>query len=206
MISHTATQLAQLKAGHFVTRLIKFQIGSTWYYLTNGDREFLFESQFYQPGFIKSIGDVEITSEPKINDNDIVIHTHDKTIQTAVLSDVWMNKQVTQYKVRHDAQQIAFFSKIEFQGLLSDYSISEKDNSITLKSSSIWADFEKQVGIRTNLQSHQRHYPGDTAMRHSANATKKVYWGKDNPNSSFSSNVSGGGNGNNPINPPTQPV
>lgn len=198
MIAHTAQQLADLKAGHLVTRLVKFEIGSTWYYLTNGDREFLYGGELYQPGSIKRLGDVEITSEPKTNDNEIVIHTHNNAIQTAMLSDVWMNKTITQYKVRHKADQTIILAKIEFQGLISDYSIDEKSNALTVTSSSIWADFDKQIGIRTNLQSHQKYFPGDTGMRHSANAIKKIYWGKDNPANTGNSYVSGGGVGSNP--------
>ena len=181
MIAHTAEQLAQLKAGHLVTRLVKMQIGDTWYYLTNGDREFSYFGRLYQPKLLSSISDIEITSEPTLSDVDIELNTQDRTIQDAILSDVWMNKPVTTYKVRHDGQHYVFFDKVEFQGLISSYSIDDNRKTLTLTVSSIWADYEKQVGIKTNLQSHQRHYPNDTAMRHSANAIKKIYWGKDDP-------------------------
>lgn len=181
MIAHTAQQLTQLKAGHQVTRLVKMQIGDTWYYLTNGDREFSYFGRLYQPKLLSSISNVEITSELKISNVEIKLNTQDRTIQDAILSDVWMNKPVIQYKLRHDAQHTVFMDKIEFEGLLSDYVLDTSVNILPLLFSSIFIDWEKQVGIKTNLQSHQRYYEGDTGMRHSAGAKDKLYWGKDDP-------------------------
>lgn len=194
MMSHTAQQLADLKAPHQIRNLVKFQIGNTWHYLTDSDLVIQYAGNDYLPGFLSedSIDDIEITSEPSTNDIDMQINTFNNLYLAAILSGGWMNKPVTIYKY-HSNKFGEILTKVAFEGFLSSYSLDEKNSQISLTVSSIWADYEKQVGIKTNITSHQRYYPGDTGMRHAANAKKKVYWGKDAPSSTSGGGGTGGG-------------
>lgn len=183
MISHTAAQLARLKDKPSINHLVQFQIGDTWYYLTDADIPIDYAGATYVPGYLDSeqIGDIEVTSEPKTNDISIDTQAHENTFVGLLLSGDWMNKPLTIYKHIWD-EQGAILTKNAFQGLLSDYELTEENNVASLVVSSIWADFEKTASIRTNPVSQQRYYPGDRAFEWAVQAMKKVYWGKANPN------------------------
>lgn len=182
MIPHTASQLARLKADPNINHLIKFQIGNTWYYLTDADVPIDYGGATYVPGYLDSeqVGEIEVTSDPKTNDIPIDLEAHENTFVGLLLSSDWMNKPLTIYKYIWDDQG-EILTKNAFQGLLSDFELSESSQTVSIIVSSIWADFEKTAGIRTNPASQNRWYPGDTAFKHAVQAMKKIYWGKAAP-------------------------
>jgi len=192
MIPHTAAQLARLKGKPRINHLVQFQIGDTWYYLTDADIPIDYAGATYVPGYLDSeqIGDIEVTSEPKTNDISIDTQAHENTFVGLLLSGDWMNKPLTIYKHIWDDQG-EILTKNAFQGLLSDFEITEEDNVASLVVSSIWADFEKTASIRTNPSSQQRFYPGDRAFEWAVQAMKKVYWGKASPTAAESSGFGG---------------
>lgn len=190
MISHTAQQLADLKAPHEIVHLVKFQIDATWYYLCDTDAPIDYLGNTYVPGYLDKLDDIEVTSEPKTGDTDIELHAHDNSFVSLLLSGKWMNKPLTIYKLRLKPNGSLILGKVAFEGLLSDYELDAKDDVTATTASSIWADYEKIAAIFTNLKSQQRFYPNDTAFRHSSDAMKKIYWGKDAPRVTF---ANGGG-------------
>lgn len=200
MIPHTPHHLEALKRGPVSNYLYVFQLGANNYYLTDSDSPIDYEGFTFLPGYIsEETEDIEVTSEPKINDMDIVLFTHNSTFIDDVTNGSWMNKPIEIYR-RFSNEQGEILTLSVFKGLISEYSLSEEDHTITITSASIWADYEKSAGIRTSISSHQVHYPDDTAMRHAAYAQDKIYWGIDSPISS--SNSSGVGSGYTPRNPP----
>lgn len=204
MISHTQAQLDALRNEPSSNYLYAIQLGSTNYYLSDGDAEHTFGSETFIPGYIADeTEDIEVTSEPKTNDMDIVLLTHNSTFLTDILAGGWMNKPVQIYR-RFHKDGATILTLTVFKGLISSYSISEKDHTVTLTVASIWADYEKRAGMRTNVTSHQVHYPGDTGMRHAANATKKVYWGIESPISASNNSDGAAYGGGSPKVPPTE--
>ena len=191
MIEHTAAQLAQLKGKTRIVYLIEFQTGDSTHRLTNGDKAIL-SAQDYQPGFVDDIDDIEITSEPKMNDIRIILNDEERFFTTTFLSETWMNKPLSIIKRIMTEDGTVILDKIAFEGLLSDIAIDTQASKVNLTVSSIWADYEKTSGIKTNSASQQRFYPNDTAFDHAASATLKVYWGKDAPSTP---GVGGGGGG-----------
>lgn len=198
MISHTQAQLDALEAGPVVTYCIKFSIGATEYRLTASDVIEVYLAQNYSPWDIE-LDDIEITSEPKTNDIKIQLGDPQNTFVTAILSDAWMNKECTIVKMFKNQQGQPFLSKIAFEGFLTAFSIDEGNSSVQLTITSVWADFEKQSGIKTNLKSQQRYYPLDTAGRHASDAIKKIYWGKESPQNPNNNTSSGGGSYTPPV-------
>ncbi|GBL02927.1 hypothetical protein [Glaciecola sp. KUL10] len=181
MISHTTEQLVALKGITKIVYLLSFEIGNTTYRFSSGDAEVYHAANPYYPGFIDEMPDIEITSQPTTNDISIDFYDESKVLSTALLSQNWMNKPLKATKQILDANGNVILNKIAFQGYLSDFSIDAQKSITEITASSIWADFEKTSGIKTNAKSQQRYYPNDTAFEHSQSAVDKVYWGKDGP-------------------------
>lgn len=180
MISVTAAQRAALKTRHKRILTCKLKLGSTFYYITNDDLPYVFGGNTYQPSYLKDVGEIELTGTPKTEDTNIVIDGTDSVFFGLIQSQNWMNQSVIVTSLVCDADNTLILSKVAYDGLISDFSISTNgEYELTLKVSSIWKDFEKTSGIKTNYQSQSRHYPTDTAFEHSAKATKDIQWGKE---------------------------
>ena len=192
MMTYTQSQLEKLKAGPVVSYLIRFNIGNTTYRLTSQDKSVSYNSETYSPGFNLKVGGIEITSTPKTNDISISLVDVNASLVTELLSGNWINKDCAIFKLFQDQQGDTILVKSAFEGSLTGFEIDEESSTIDLTVTSVWADFEKASGIKTNLKSQQRYYPNDTAGRHSSEAIKKIYWGKDAPKSEVSIYSNGG--------------
>lgn len=205
MINVTTTVLNQLKSAVGINYLVKFSAGASTYRFTTSDSTETYNSETYIPGYLdyNAIEDVEVTSDPRINNTKIGIDAADNTILSAFLSGGWMNKPCQIIKVITSTDGVPILTKVAFDGLLSDFSIDANKSKVTLTVSSIWADYQKVSGIKTNPKSQQRYYATDTAFEHSQSAMKKLYWGADAPRNGTGS---GGGAGNAPGTVPGSPI
>ena len=195
MINVTTQELEQLKKAVCINYLVEYQAGNSTFRFTASDSIETYNGEDYLPGYISygGIDEIEVTSDLKLNNTSINIDAADNAIIGPFLSPGWMNKPCSIIKVITDPDGNALLNKVVFEGLLSSISINSKKSVIKITASSIWADYEKVSGIKTNNKSQQRFYPTDTAFEHSQAATKKVYWGSDAPR--LGSGVSGGGFG-----------
>ncbi|QJR79602.1 hypothetical protein CA267_001715 [Alteromonas pelagimontana] len=186
MIPLSTSQLDRLKRranqGRTSIYLIKMKIAGTWYRLTDADMPITYNFEVYHPGYLNGddIDDFETTSDPKTNDITIPLDANEKTFVALFLGSGWMNGEVIVYE-HHRDDEGEIFTKNVYQGLLDDFSISEEKRQIDVNAASIWSDFEKTSGIRTNTASQQRFYPDDTGFRHVSKAQRKIYWGKEAP-------------------------
>lgn len=197
MIELTASKLARLKANYKAGRtsfyLIKMQLSGTWYYITDSDMAIEYNGDTYYPGYLADddIDEVETTSEPTTNDINIKLNTEENSFLATFLSPGWMNGTVIIYE-HHRDDEGEILTKNIYQGLIDSFSADEDDEVITVSVASVWADFEKTAGIKTNTQSQQRFYPDDTAFDHAAQASKTIYWGKKAPDATTTTTTSGG--------------
>jgi hypothetical protein len=169
MISVTPAQREALKTRHKRILVCRLKLGNVFYFITNDDLPVLFGGYTYQPSYLKDVGEIELTGTPK-----------DSVFFGLIQSQNWMNQSLIVTSLVYDADNALILSKVAYDGLISDFDISTNgEYELTLKVSSIWKDFEKTSGIKTNYQSQSRHYPTDTAFEHSAKATKDIQWGKE---------------------------
>jgi hypothetical protein len=188
MISVTAAQRAALRTRHKRVLICKLKLGETYYYISNEDLPIEFQENTYAPGYLKDVGEIELTGVPKTDDTNIVIDGTDSIFFGLVQSQAWMNQPLIITSLIYDLNNALILSKVAYDGLISDFDIDDKtEYELTLKVSSIWKDFEKTAGIKTNYQSQSRHYSEDTAFEHSARATKDSPWGKESKGSTSSS-------------------
>jgi hypothetical protein len=180
MISVTAAQREALRTRHKRVLICKFKLGETYFHISNEDLPIVFDGDTYAPGYLKDVGDIELTGTPKTDDTNIVIDGTDSIFFGLIQSQSWMNQPLIITLLIYDLNNELIISKIAYDGLISDIEIDTKNEyELTLKVSSIWKDFEKTAGIKTNYQSQSRHYLEDTAFEHSARATKDTPWGKE---------------------------
>lgn len=200
MITLSESQSNALREAHSVCKLIKFQLSSTWFYFTTSDQEVTYAGNTYLPGIVLDVDDIEITSEPRTNTINVTCTTQQNSIVGLVLGGNWMNKSFTIYKHFYNSAG-EIFTKIAFEGLLSEYEYEPEDHEISFSVESIWADFEKTIGIKTNPVSYNRFFNA-TGFRHASNAINKIFWGREAP--SESGQVGGGTGGRDPEGPPTE--
>lgn len=195
MMPVTAQELAKLKTSVGITYLVKFAAGGVSYRFTTSDSNDFYQSETYLPGYIDfdGIDEIEVTSDLKINNTKISIDAADNTILSVFLASDWMNKPCSIIKLITDSSGALLMAKTVLNGFLSAVSIDPTKSKVKLTAASIWADYEKTSGIKTNNKSQQRHYPTDTAFEHSQAAMKKIYWGADAPRNQAGSRSGGGG-------------
>jgi hypothetical protein len=169
----------KLKSFVQLAMLCKLKLGSTWYYITNSDTAKNYGGNTYQPSYLLETDDIEITSTPNVDDISIIIDGTDSVFIGLFLGEPWMNKSLELIQLYLDKDGSTIYSEVAYSGLMSDVDISTgKNYEVDVTVSSVWKDFEKQAGIKTNPTSQQIHYPNDTGFEHVANATKTSPWGK----------------------------
>ena len=193
MIPHTVQELAALKDAPRVFYALQFSIGLSTYRFCTADTEKSVFLNAYMPGFIDEMDEIEITAQPRTNDQTVVMSDPELIFTSLLLGGGYMNKPFVIYKVIEDRNGSTIKVKNAFEGFISDYVIDVDSSTVELIASSVWADFEKTSGIKTNPKSQQRFYPLDTAFEHAAYARDKIYWGKDAPG--FGRTDGGGGTG-----------
>jgi hypothetical protein len=175
----TAATRNKLKSFVQLAMLCKLKLGTNWYYITNSDTPKIYGGNTYQPSYLLETDDIEITSTPKLDDISIVIDGTDSIFIGLFLGQPWMNQSLELVQLYLDKDGSTIYSEVAYSGLMSDVDISTgKNYLVDVTVSSVWKDFEKQAGIKTNPTSQQIHYPLDTGFEHVANATKTSPWGK----------------------------
>jgi hypothetical protein len=181
MLSATTTQRNALKNGPVkIVNVCEFKLGNTWHYLTDDDVESVHGLNTYLPGYLEDIDDIELSSTPKVEDSNITLDGTDSTYIGLFLSQTYMNQPLIITRLYKDAAGDLIMSKVVYKGFITDREIDDQNQyTVTGTVSSIWKDFEKQAGIKTNATSQKRYYPSDTGFEHSAKATKATPWGKE---------------------------
>lgn len=181
MKSVTAQQLVKLKDRARVIYLLSFNVGGQDYYYTNTDHTYTYNGNVYLQGVLQDFDEIETTSEPRTNDVEFSLFDPDLLLSAIFLNDPYMNKQCSIIEVILDSNGEEILTETVFEGFISEAVVRFEMNMVTPVVSSIFADFEKESGTRTNPNSQQRWYPNDTAFEHSVKAKEKLYWGKDAP-------------------------
>ncbi|WP_334029690.1 hypothetical protein [Alteromonas sp. P256] len=200
----TADEIERLR-GYNPTRyqiyLVKMNINGNFIYLTDRDSPVSHAGAIYQPGYITadSIDDIEVTSEPSTNEFSLTLDVRDGAFIPYFLNKGWNNSEVTIYEQHGDESGVILTLNV-FEGFIDSRDVIKKTRKIDVVLASVWADFEKQAGTKTNSGSQQKHFPEDTAFDHVARAKRKIYWGKNAPVASSSGGSSGSGRFSSPNN------
>ena len=141
-----------------------------------GSNTYLAQGQFI--GF----GNVQESSDVKVNSLDISFTAVDLTTIGYVVSNDYIDKRVVLYKAILNLDNSLDSNKVFqfFDGRISGYNISEKQDTATLviNCASQFADFEKTGGRQTSIASQQLHFPGDKGMEFSNLIARDIKWGR----------------------------
>jgi hypothetical protein len=154
------------------------QFGGTTYGVTDADTDQLYLGLLYESGFLEEVGEYEQTSEPSVNDTDFTFSTSDNLFRILGLQGGFVNRPCTLYRQTLDVNGEVTETEQVFGGFLTEFGDSPKDQRISFTAASVWADFEKTTGLRTNVKSQSRFNPLDQGLRHAVNAIKALQWGR----------------------------
>ena len=175
----TASEIERLRGYNptrYQTYLVKMNINGNMLYLTDRDAPVFYGGVYYQPGYITSdsIDEIEVTSEPSTNEFTLTLDARDGAFIPYFLNKGWNNSEVTIFEQHGDELGVIITLNV-FEGFIDSRDIIKKTMKIDVVLASVWADFEKQSGTKTNSGSHQKYFPDDTAFDHVARAKRKIY-------------------------------
>lgn len=180
MINLTDQQLLAIKNGYPRVFIVEYLL-DTPIYLTDSMIDIEWNGKTYKSGLILSISNAELTSEAKISPMDIQLTAVDQLLVTEFKTGRWRNKRSNVYMCLLDNNYQLIGEPIaHHQGLIDKHNISdtEKTSTFTVTSGSVWRDFEKTSGRRTNNNSNHRHYPDDDGFWASSVDISDLPWGK----------------------------
>ena len=147
-------------------------------YVTDSDVDEVHNGTIYLAGLFQKMGNIKSATGIKINDLKLEFNGLAPSVIALGLNDQWMNRKVTLQKLiktRDYAGTLHIFN-----GLLSGMQIN--GTTLNFNASSIWKDFEKTNGRKTNSESHRRIFPTTAPFKFTATITDSVAWGKKGSN------------------------
>ena len=142
----------------------------------SGTNTYLAQGQFLY------FGNIVESSDLRVGQVDLTFTAVDTTTVALLLNNNYMNKRVVIYRAILD-EDYSFTSDdvfTVFDGRIMNYSIRETESTatVTMTVASLFADFERKNGRRTNNASQQRVFSGDLGMNFSAEIVKDIKWGR----------------------------
>ena len=142
----------------------------------SGTNTYLAQGQFLY------FGKIVESSDLRVGQVDLTFTAVDTTTVALLLNNNYMNKRVVIYRAILD-EDYSFTSDdvfTVFDGRIMNYSIRETESTatVTMTVASLFADFERKNGRRTNNASQQRVFSGDLGMNFSAEIVKDIKWGR----------------------------
>ena len=174
----------------FGVDLIELQLSKALYF-TSSNIDIDFDSNtapdsgvntYLAQGQFLYFGNIVESSDLRVGQVDLTFTAVDTTTVALLLNNNYMNKRVVIYRAILD-EDYSFTSDdvfTVFDGRIMNYNIRETDSTatVTMTVASLFADFERKNGRRTNNASQQRVFSSDLGMNFSAEIVKDIKWGR----------------------------
>ena len=137
--------------------------------------------RFAANGNLLSFDTIEETGEARVNKVSVQLSGASNTITNLFLNNDYVDRRIVIYRHFYNEQFIAIGSPVMlFDGEIQSFSINEteKSSTLTVTSASVFYDFERLNGRRTNSASQQTIFLGDKGFDQAAVVTEKIKWGK----------------------------
>ena len=124
---------------------------------------------------------VSETGQPRIQTVTIALSGINNTFTNLFLNNSYVNTRAVIYRIFVNANHVIQGSPVMiWDSEITSYTItdSEKTTQVDVKTSSVFFDFEKTRGRRTNNPSQQAFHPGDKGFEFATVDTKDIRWGK----------------------------
>lgn len=136
---------------------------------------------FAANGNLLSFDTIEETGEARVNKVSVQLSGASNTITNLFMNNDYVDRRIVIYRHFYNEQFIAIGSPVMlFDGEIQSFSINEteKSSTLTVTSASVFYDFERLNGRRTNSASQQTIFLGDKGFDQAAVVTEKIKWGK----------------------------
>ena len=142
----------------------------------SGANTYLAQGQFL------NFSQITESSDIRVNQLIMTFTAVDTTTLALLLNNDYINTRVVIYRVLLD-EDYSFTSDdvfTLFDGKITGYQIREEENSATIQVvvASMFADFERLNGRKTNPASQKLHFPDDEGFQYSAAIVKDMKWGR----------------------------
>lgn len=136
---------------------------------------------FTAQGELLSFDTIGEQNEIKTNQINIGLSATSSTFTNIFLNNDYVDKRVVIYRAfLNSSLQIIDNPVMLFDGEIQSFTINEtgKTSTVGVVCSSVFYEFEKLNGRRTNESSQQSAFPNDRGMQYSAITTDDIKWGK----------------------------
>jgi len=180
-IAKNAIAFADLVELHFdpVQKLTNAQIGLVATTPTGGS-----SGSYASNGKLLSFDLVQETGEAKVNQINISLSGTSNTFTDLFLNNAYVDKRVVIYRVfLNDQLGIIDNPVMMFDGEIQSFTVNEtgETSTVIVTSASVFYEFEKNNGRRTNETSQKGFFPSDNGMKFSALTLDNILWGKPAP-------------------------
>lgn len=161
--------------------LVEFLLG-TPLYITSSSVELNWDAKTWVPAPFVDEPKIELTSEAKISPIEITLSAAENEYVTYFKTNQHRNHRVNVYFAYLDHSYNIIDQPIAlYQGLIESAAVNDSVDSSTIqiKCSSIWRDFERTAGRRTNNNSNHKYYPDDDGFFATSIDMADLPWGKD---------------------------
>lgn len=132
-------------------------------------------------GELMSFDSVTETGEAKVNQINLALSGAATTYTNLFLNNDYVDRRMVIYRVFfNDSMQILGSPIMLFDGEIQSYVINETgaSSTISITSASVFYDFERINGRRTNQSSQHAYFPADQGLKYSAITIDNLKWGK----------------------------
>jgi hypothetical protein len=170
--------IAELAKDSFrMAHLVDLEL-STSSYLTDYHHDIFHSSTNYAAsGHLLETGDISESQDLQVGSIDIRLSGKNQTYIALLLNNDWFSRSVTITRILIDVAGDVIGEAGRYVGTVTNFTIENDDVVLTVASH--WADFDRVTGRRTNDNSQQSYYPGDTGMSRAAQIVKDIKWGRE---------------------------
>jgi len=173
----TQAVIDELSSGSFNMAALVHIDFATPVYLTDYHHNLPYGGDTYGvSGHLLDIGNVSESHELDVGEIDITFSGKDQSYIALLLSENYVGRDVNITNVVVSDAGAVIGHCGEYKGTVSGFAI--QGDNVLLTVTSHWADFERVTGRRSNDNSQQSHYPGDTSASRCSQIVKDIKWGR----------------------------
>ena len=156
-------------------------------YLTNGPLDITVDTDtstgktFAANGELLTFDTITETGQARVNQINFALSGASKTITNLFLNNNYVDRRIVIYRHFFNNESVAIGTPVMlFDGEMTAFQINESGTSSTVSvtSSSVFYDFDRIAGRRTNTTSQQTHYAFDKGMDFASVVDDRIKWGK----------------------------
>ena len=120
---------------------------------------------------------IKETESAKVNEINIVLSGTSNTFTTLFLNNNYVERRVVIYRQFFDTANATISTPVMlFDGEMKNFTVNEQQDTstVTIKSASVFYNFEDNNGRRTTDSNQKREFPSDQGMEFSSTTTKDI--------------------------------